>query len=78
MPKIKLVILIGSYDQRHYLGSNTKKNLTETVRNYLDYSPKYIPLPYPSPRNRFWFNENPWFTKEIVLVLKIAFAKAIS
>ena len=74
MPKIKLVILIGSYAQRYYLGSNTKKNLTETVRHYLD----YISLPHPSPSNRFWFNKNPWFTKEIVPVLKIAFAKAIS
>jgi len=43
-----------------------KKNLTETVRAYKDYLPKYLPLPHPSPRNRFWLTKNPWFNKEVI------------
>ena len=77
MPKVKLIILIGMYAQHYYLGATAKKNLTETVRHYREYGPKYIPLPHPSPRNRFWFKKNPWFVKEMVPALENAFAKAV-
>ena len=66
MPDIKLTLLIGQYAQRYYLGNNAKINLTETVRAYTDYSPSYIPLPHPSPRNRIWLKRNPWFEKEVI------------
>ncbi len=78
MPNLQLVILIGMYAQKYYLKDKAKKTLTETVRNYQDYTPTYIPLPHPSPRNRFWLTKNPWFTEEIVPVLRDAFAKAVS
>jgi len=48
------------------LGKTAEKNLTETVRAYQNYLPKYFPLPHPSPRNRFWLTKNPWFEQEIV------------
>lgn len=66
MPKLKLIILIGAYAQNYYLGKTAKKNLTETVKAYRQYGPKYFPLPHPSPRNRFWLSKNPWFEKEVV------------
>lgn len=70
MPNIELVILIGMYAQNYYLGKEAMKTLTETVKNYQAYLPKYLPLPHPSPRNRFWLTKNPWFEEEVVTVLR--------
>ncbi|WP_282122723.1 uracil-DNA glycosylase family protein [Algibacter mikhailovii] len=68
--KVELVILIGMYAQNYYLGKAVKKTLTETVDNFEEYLPKYLPLPHPSPRNRFWLTKNPWFEVEVLPVLR--------
>lgn len=60
----KLIVLIGQYAQKHYLGNQAKKNLTETVFHWSEYLPTYFPIPHPSPRNRFWFQKNQWFNDE--------------
>jgi len=78
MPNIRLIILIGMYAQKYYLKDTVKKNLTETVKSHEEYGPKIIPLPHPSPRNRFWLIKNPWFDVEVVPKLQYAFAKALS
>lgn len=70
LKKVKLTILIGQYSQRYYLGENARSNLTETVRSYQLYLPKFLPLPHPSPRNRIWLKKNPWFEKKLVPVLQ--------
>jgi uracil-DNA glycosylase len=70
MPRIELIILIGTYSQQYYLGKTAKRTLTETLRNYHEFLPKYFPLPHPSPRNRFWQTKNPWFGQEVVPVLQ--------
>lgn len=70
MPDIKLTILIGSYSMKYYLGKNMKENLTETVRSYKEYLPKYFPIVHPSPLNFRWQKANPWFEGEIVPVLR--------
>ena len=70
MPDIKLTILIGSYSMKYYLGKNMKENLTETVRSYKEYLPKYFPIVHPSPLNFRWQKANPWFEGEIVSVLR--------
>lgn len=67
---VKLIILIGNYSQKYYLKEDYKKNLTNTVKNYEKYLPKYIPLPHPSPLNFRWFNNNPWFEDEVIPKLK--------
>ncbi len=67
---IELVILIGSYAQEYYLGKSKKRTLTETVQNFQEYLPKFIPLPHPSPRNNIWLKKNPWFNKNILPILK--------
>ncbi len=69
LPKIQLILLIGQYSQRYYL-DNRKETLTKTVKAYKEYSPKYLPLPHPSPRNFIWMNKNRWFTKEVVPYLQ--------
>ena len=78
MPDIKLTILIGSYSMKYYLGKGMKENLTETVRRYKEYLPKYFPIVHPSPLNFRWQKANPWFEGEIVPVLKDMVGKILS
>ena len=70
LPKVELILLIGMYAQKYYLDKTAKKTLTETVSNYQTYLPKYLPMPHPSPRNRFWLTKNPWFEVEILPELR--------
>ncbi|WP_242203200.1 uracil-DNA glycosylase family protein [Aestuariivivens insulae] len=70
LKQVELVLLIGTYAQNYYLKSEAKKTLTETVKNYKEYLPKYLPLPHPSPRNRFWLSKNPWFETEVLPELR--------
>ena len=70
MKQVELTILIGQYSQKYYLGNRLKPSLTETVRAYEDFLPKFLPLVHPSPRNKIWQKKNPWFEKEIVPVLQ--------
>jgi uracil-DNA glycosylase len=67
---VRLTLLIGQYAQQHYLGDRAGENLTETVRSFRDHLPRYLPLPHPSPRNRFWVVKNEWFGKELIPLLR--------
>lgn len=78
MPDIKLTILIGSYSMKYYLGKGMKENLTETVRSYKEYLPKYFPIVHPSPLNFRWQKANPWFEGEVVPVLKEMVGKILA
>lgn len=66
MPNVELIILIGAYSQKYYLGKSAKKNLTETVHSFREYLPKYFPLVHSSPLNFRWQARNPWFLEEVV------------
>ncbi|MBI2826937.1 MAG: uracil-DNA glycosylase family protein [Planctomycetia bacterium] len=72
LPRIELVILIGQYAHELYLGERRKKTLTETVRAFREYAPRYMPLPHPSPRNQMWLRRNPWFARQVVPALRRA------
>ena len=72
---VKLVILIGNYSQHYYL--NNKDNLTTNVKNFKKFLPTYFPLVHPSPLNFRWFNNNPWFEKDVLPVLKELVRKII-
>ena len=78
MPDIKLTILIGSYSMKYYLGKSMKENLTETVRSYKEYLPKYFPIVHPSPLNFRWQKANPWFEGEVVPVLREMVGKILA
>ena len=65
MPKVELVLLVGSYAQAQYLG-RSRETLTARVRRWADFAPRYLPLPHPSPRNTLWLRRNPWFEVEVV------------
>ena len=43
MPNVELIILIGMYAQNYYLQKKAKKTLTETVKSYKEYLPRYFP-----------------------------------
>lgn len=70
MPNIETIILVGGYAQKHYLGQQREKNLTETVRNHKQYLPEYLPLVHPSPLNYGWMKRNPWFEQEVLPTLR--------
>lgn len=70
MKKVELIILVGQYAQRYYLGEKAGENLTATVKLFKQYLPQYFPLPHPSPRNRFWLLQNKWFEKETIPLLQ--------
>ena len=70
LPRVELVLLVGSYAQAHYLEVLRKPTLTETVRNWLEYAPDYLPLPHPSFRNTAWLRRNPWFEAEVLPQLR--------
>ena len=66
MPNVELIVLIGAYSQKYYLGKNAKRNLTETVYAYSEYLPTYFPLVHPSPLNFRWRAVNAWFDTTVV------------
>lgn len=77
MPDIRLTVLIGRYAQGHYLGTSSRRNLTDTVRAYRDYAPDVIPIVHPSPLNFRWQGRNPWFASELLPVLRQLVAVAV-
>lgn len=77
MKELKLILLIGTYAQKHYLKKAMKKNLTQTVKNYQEYLPYYFPLVHPSPLNFRWLNRNPWFEKEVIPELQAMVRKIL-
>ncbi|WP_347157322.1 uracil-DNA glycosylase family protein [Pontibacter chitinilyticus] len=70
LPNIQLTLLIGKYAQDHFLQKSAKATLTETVAQWHEYLPQYMPLPHPSPRNQFWLRRNPWFEADAVPALQ--------
>lgn len=78
MPPIRVTLLLGQYAIAHYLSDRGKSNLTETVRAWKSYRPRFVPLPHPSPRNNLWLKKNPWFTAEVVPYLRRRIKQALT
>ena len=70
MPNIELIVLVGKYAIDAYLKEEAYPTLTETVKNYAFYLPKYFPIVHPSPLNQGWRKKNPWFEENVVPVLR--------
>jgi uracil-DNA glycosylase len=77
MPRIELTILIGQYAQANFLSTRRGPTLTDTVRNWKDYAPRFFALPHPSPRNQGWLKRNPWFEQDVLPSLKEHTARAL-
>jgi uracil-DNA glycosylase len=69
-PPFATTLLVGSYAQAWHLGDKLHKNMTDTVRAWREYAPRYIPLPHPSWRNNAWLKKNPWFEDELLPYLR--------
>ena len=75
---VELTLLVGMYAQKHVLGSRAKATLTQSVRAWRDYVPEYILLPHPSWRNNSWLKKNPWFTGEVLTMLRCRMRKLLT
>ena len=84
LPTTSLLVLVGQYAQKYYLSRaardgdaamKRKSSLTETVRCYEQYLPRYFPLPHPSWRSKGWMQKNPWFSQRVLPALRIEVGK---
>lgn len=74
LPRLELMLLVGSYAQQYYLQEHYR-SLAERVKDWRHLSrrrsqPLMLPLVHPSPRNRRWLKNNPWFEAELVPYLR--------
>ncbi len=79
MPALRLTLLVGTYAQddaarREAWGS---ARMTDRVRDYARYLPRYFPLPHPSWRTGAWERANPWFGQEVLPALRRAVSDAL-
>jgi uracil-DNA glycosylase len=77
LPPFDLTLLVGSYAQAWHLEGRTKGILTDTVRAWRTYRPRYIALPHPSWRNNAWLKKNPWFAEELLPYLRARVRRAL-
>ncbi len=70
LPNLQLTLLVGQYAQRYYL-PEPGKTLTDNVKEYKKaLAHGFFPLPHPSPRNRLWLRQRPWFEEEVLPALR--------
>ena len=67
MPGLRLTLLVGSYAQADALGPG---RMTDRVREFRQYLPRYFPLPHPSWRTGVWEKNNPWFVTDVLPALR--------
>jgi len=71
LPNLELVILIGSYAVRYYLPRLAKLSVRDLVLQADFGSAAMLPMVHPSPRNKLWLKQNPWFEKDVVPKLRL-------
>jgi uracil-DNA glycosylase len=70
LPKVELVLTVGSYAQQWHTAQAKGRSMTDTVRAWRESLPGVLALPHPSWRNTAWLRRNPWFEDEIVPYLR--------
>ncbi|MDA0338429.1 MAG: uracil-DNA glycosylase family protein [Proteobacteria bacterium] len=70
LPNLDLIILVGGYAQKKYLGKTQQKTMTLNVERWREYAPTYFPTPHPSWRNTAWLKRNPWFEIDALPALR--------
>jgi uracil-DNA glycosylase len=83
LPRLELVLAVGTYAQSFHLGEAAGKNLQETMRAWRSHlrrklRPRVLPLPHPSWRNNAWLTNNPWFEADLLPVLRREVATLLS
>jgi uracil-DNA glycosylase len=69
LPADRLEVIIGRYAQARYVASGGT-TLTDTVKRWRTYLPEQAVMPHPSPRNRRWLSNNPWFEVEAIPAIR--------
>lgn len=77
LPEFPLTLLVGTFAFDWHLRGRAKRNVTETVKAWREYTPRYLPLPHPSWRNNAWLKKNPWFARELLPYLRRRVATVI-
>jgi len=79
MPALRLTLLVGTYAQAEAARNEgwAPARMTDRVRAFADYLPRYFPLPHPSWRTGAWARKNPWFGELVLPALRAAVAKAL-
>ncbi len=78
MPEVELTIIIGKYARDWHLPDRSKQSITQTVLDWQNLLPDYLPTPHPSPRNNRWLKSNPWFEKDVIPELQSLVAGHLS
>jgi uracil-DNA glycosylase len=78
LPMDRLTLLVGTYAQAHYLPEARKLSMTERIRRFGDFLPRFFPLPHPAWRSAIWMKKNPWFEEEVLPVLRAEVRRALS
>lgn len=76
LQNVRLKLIIGAYAQKRYLPGF--QGVTETMRRWREFGPILIPLPHPSPLNRRWMKNNPWFELKVLPELRQAVQIALA
>jgi len=77
LPNLEVTVLVGQYAQRHYLRSQRMGSMTETVKAFTAYGPRFFPLPHPSWRSGIWMRKHAWFEQSVIPELWKVVRKAI-
>ncbi len=80
MPALRLTLLIGSHAQAAAAREEgwPATSMTERVRGYKTYLPRYFPLPHPSWRTGAWERKHGWFGAEVLPALRREVRRALA
>jgi len=78
MDRVEITLLVGWHAQKWTLGERARPSMSETVVNWRDYLPHFVPLPHPSWRNTAWLRRNGWFEAEVKPFLRARTAKILA
>jgi uracil-DNA glycosylase len=76
MPRVELMLVVGSYAIGWHLPDRARRPMTETVAGWRAIlhrpggMPALLPLPHPSWRNTGWLKANPWFGDDVLPELR--------
>ena len=75
LPQLSLMLVVGRYAMDYHLDIHQKMSLRDVVASYQTYlnkdaRPLKLPLPHPSWRNTRWLQQNPWFERDYLPILR--------
>ena len=66
LPDERLTLLVGSYAQARYLPEARALSMTERVRRFEEFLPRFFPLPHPAWRSTIWMRKHEWFARDVL------------